>query len=191
MPTSPDRRTPGTAPLAPGESGIHRRQRRKAGLRNAPRAAGAALGATVLFLTGCSAAPPDPAVTGVSSSAAGPKSKTAAPAPAATKTAASGPVAPADATAVLRTKLTDVLGRLAAGTPKPSTAQVRDALIGAGVAAGSLAVSESTTPTGLAADSIEAAVRQDKDCVIGQVREGSVTVTVLPVLASGKCFVGS
>ncbi|MFP5312722.1 MAG: DUF6993 domain-containing protein, partial [Actinomycetes bacterium] len=37
----------------------------------------------------------------------------------------------------------------------------------------------------------EAAVLQGRDCVIGPVREGTVTVTVLPVLASGKCFVGS
>lgn len=191
MPTSPDRRTPGTLQSVPGSSGAHRRPRGKDGLRHATRAAGAALGATALFLTGCSATPPDPAVTGVAPSASGTEGKAATPAPAATKSATAGPPAAADATAALRTKVTDVLGRLAAGTPKPSTAQVRDALTGAGVATGSLEVSESTTPTGLAADSIEAAVRQEKDCVIGQVREGAVTVTVLPVLASGKCFVGS
>jgi hypothetical protein len=54
-----------------------------------------------------------------------------------------------------------------------------------------LEVSQSRTPTGLEADAIEAAVRQGGDCVIGQVRDGAVAVTVLPVLASGKCFVGS
>lgn len=191
MPTSPDRRTPGSLQPVPGSSGATRRPRGKDGLRQASRAALAALGATVLFLAGCSATPPDPAVTGFSPSASGAESKAAAPAPDATKTAPAGPSAPADTTAALRTRLTDALGRLAAGTPKPSTAQVRDALTGAGVATGSLEVSESTTPTGLAADSVEAAVRQEKDCVIGQVREGAVTVTVLPVLASGKCFVGS
>lgn len=153
--------------------------------------AGATFGATVLFLAGCSSTPTDPAVTGVPPSASGAENKTATPAPAATKTAVAGPSAPAEASAALRSKLSDVLGRLAAGTPKPSTSQVREALTGAGIATGSLEVSESTTPTGLAADSIEAAVRQAKDCVIGQVREGAVTVTVLPVLASGKCFVGS
>jgi hypothetical protein len=39
-------------------------------------------------------------------------------------------------------------------------------------------------------DAIEAAALQGKDCVIGQIRDGSVVVTVLPVLATGKCFVG-
>ena len=75
--------------------------------------------------------------------------------------------------------------------PNPATAQVSDALIGAGIAPGVLEVSQSRTPTGLEADAIEAAVLQGGDCVIGQVRDGAVAVTVLPVLASGKCFVGT
>jgi len=87
--------------------------------------------------------------------------------------------------------VTDTLTKLASGTPKPATAQVSEALTGAGIAPGVLQVSQSRTPTGLEADAIEAAVLQGRDCVIGQVREGAVTVTVLPVLASGKCFVGS
>ena len=64
------------------------------------------------------------------------------------------------------------------------------ALTGAGVTALSLEVSASRTPTGLEVDAIEAAALQDKDCVIGQMREGKVTV-VLPVLSTGKCFVGA
>lgn len=87
--------------------------------------------------------------------------------------------------------MTDTLTQLAAGTPKPATSQVTDALTAAGFASGALQVSQSRTPTGLEADAIEAAVLQGSDCVIGQVREGTVMVTVLPVLASGKCFVGS
>lgn len=87
--------------------------------------------------------------------------------------------------------MTDTLTKLATGTPKPASAQVSDALTGAGIAPAALQVSQSRTPTGLEADAIEAAVLEGKDCVIGQVREGTVTVTVLPVLASGKCFVGS
>lgn len=47
------------------------------------------------------------------------------------------------------------------------------------------------TPTGLAVDAIEAATPVAEECVIGQVRDGHVTVTILPVLASGLCFVGS
>ncbi|WP_407709564.1 DUF6993 domain-containing protein [Arthrobacter nitrophenolicus] len=95
------------------------------------------------------------------------------------------------ATEEVKETVTTVLTQLAAAAPKPATAQVTDALTGAGIAPGVLQVSQSRTPTGLEADAIEAAVLQGKDCVIGQVREGTVTVTVLPVLANGKCFVGS
>ncbi|WJH23013.1 DUF6993 domain-containing protein [Pseudarthrobacter defluvii] len=105
-------------------------------------------------------------------------------------TSGGAPAAAAATEAVKRT-VTDTLTKLASGTPKPATAQVSEALTGAGIAPGVLQVSQSRTPTGLEADAIEAAVLQGRDCVIGQVREGAVTVTVLPVLASGKCFVGS
>lgn len=112
---------------------------------------------------------------------------------AAGSSAAAGGRAPAEdpATAVLRQTVTDVLSRLAAGTPKPATAQVTEALTGAGIAPAALEVSESSTPTGLEADAVEAAVLQGSDCVVGQIRDGGVAVTVLPVLATGKCFVGS
>ncbi|MGF9646442.1 hypothetical protein AAIH32_00595 [Pseudarthrobacter oxydans] len=97
----------------------------------------------------------------------------------------------AAATETVKKTVTDALGRLAAGSPKPATVQVTEALTGAGVDPAALQVSQSRTPTGLEADAIEASVLQGSDCVIGQVRDGAVTVTVLPVLASGKCFVGS
>ncbi|UKA73892.1 DUF6993 domain-containing protein [Arthrobacter sp. FW306-07-I] len=107
-----------------------------------------------------------------------------------TYAAASAAAAEAATDTVKRT-VTDTLTKLASGTPKPATGQVSEALTGAGIAPAVLQVSQSRTPTGLEADAIEAAVLQGRDCVIGQVREGAVTVTVLPVLASGKCFVGS
>ncbi|MGK3648370.1 DUF6993 domain-containing protein [Pseudarthrobacter enclensis] len=103
----------------------------------------------------------------------------------------SGTTADATATDSMKRTVTEALTRLASGTPKPATAQVTEVLAAAGVGPSVLQVSQSRTPTGLEADAIEAAVLQGKDCVIGQVREGAVTVTVLPVLASGKCFVGS
>ncbi|WP_411373500.1 DUF6993 domain-containing protein [Arthrobacter sp. MPF02] len=106
-------------------------------------------------------------------------------------TSAQPPAPDAAATETVRRTVTDTLTQLAAGTPKPATSQVTDALTAAGFASGALQVSQSRTPTGLEADAIEAAVLQGSDCVIGQVREGTVMVTVLPVLASGKCFVGS
>ncbi|MDI3195136.1 hypothetical protein QK290_11945 [Pseudarthrobacter sp. AL07] len=107
-----------------------------------------------------------------------------------TRPAAASP-AEDPAIAVLKQTVTDALGRLAAGTPRPATAQMTDALTGAGIAVAALEVSASRTPTGLEADAIEAAVLQGTKCVVGQVRDGSVTVIVLPVLASGKCFVGA
>ncbi len=114
----------------------------------------------------------------------GPGSAGETPAPAATTAEDPG-------TAAMKQTVTDALTRLAAGTPKPATAQVTEALTGAGVAPAALEVSASRTPTGLQADAIESAVLQGSDCVLGHIRDGSVTVTVLPVLASGKCFVGA
>ncbi len=107
-----------------------------------------------------------------------------------TQPAATSPAEDPDIVAMKQT-VTDALGKLAAGTPKPATAQVTDALTGAGISPPALEVSASRTPTGLEADAIEAAVLQGTDCVVGQVRDGNVTVIVLPVLASGKCFVGA
>ncbi|MBT2552355.1 hypothetical protein J7I89_04820 [Arthrobacter sp. ISL-5] len=87
--------------------------------------------------------------------------------------------------------MTDALGSLTAGNPKPGTEQITAALTAAGVPARTLEVSAGRTPTGLDVDSIEAAAVRGKDCVVGQIRDGKVTVTVLPVLSNGKCFVGA
>lgn len=176
--------------------------------------AGAALAGAVLasVLSGCVAGPSaGPAVketTGSQQLSASPAAGTTAPpqpgqaadqvpqsagasAQPLADTSGGASAAAAAATEKVKVTVTDALTRLAAGAPKPATAQVSDALTGAGIAASQLQVSQSRTPTGLEADAIEAAVLQGRDCVIGQVREGAVTVTVLPVLASGKCFVGS
>ena len=156
--------------------------------------------AVATALSACAGiSPPGPATSTAGSSATSPAG-TATPAtdapateaPPSAAARASGPAAgEAPATAALKQTLADTLNRLAAGTPKPATAQVTDALTGAGIPGPALEVSESRTPTGLEADAIEAAVLQGTDCVVGQIRDGSVTVSVLPVLASGKCFVGT
>ncbi|WP_461165073.1 DUF6993 domain-containing protein [Arthrobacter sp. R4-81] len=99
--------------------------------------------------------------------------------------------APAPATALLRDKVEHALKNLAAGSAKPTRDQMVAALTAAGVSSSALEVSASQTPTGLEVDAIEAAALQDKDCVIGQVREGKVTVIILPVLSTGKCFAGT
>lgn len=169
--------------------------------RNVPVAIAACLAAAVA-LTACtggaqtepaeSTAAPAGASREASASPAVPEPPATAPTPAEAAAPANIPATAEDpATAALKQTVTDVLGRLAAGTPRPATAQLIDALTGAGIVAAALEVSESRTPTGLEADAIEAAVLQGKNCVIGQVRDGGVSVTVLPVLVSGKCFVGS
>lgn len=162
-----------------------------------PARAAAAIAAgllTTVLMAACGGGPPavpGPAATG---SAAGPSANETGTA-AATEQTNAGPsessAAVDPATSAMKQTVADALNRLAAGTPKPATAQVAEALTGAGVAPAALEVSASRTPTGLAADAIESAVLQGADCVFGHIRDGSVTVTVLPVLASGKCFVGS
>ena len=111
-------------------------------------------------LSACTGSQPGPAAsTAVSSST--PPASAAAPSTAPTQGAAaqaSGSAEGNPATATLKQTLADALNRLAAGTPKPATAQVADALTGAGIPGTALEVSESRTPTGLEADAIEAAV---------------------------------
>jgi len=130
--------------------------------------------------------------TGLATTGTG-QATTSAPTATQQRTARPGASAMAEdpATAVMKQTVTDALVRLAAASPKPATAQVTDALTGAGIPAAALEVSASRTPTGLEADAIESAVLQGTACVLGQVRDGNVTVTVLPVLASGRCFVGA
>ncbi|BAS09426.1 hypothetical protein AHiyo4_28480 [Arthrobacter sp. Hiyo4] len=143
----------------------------------------------VLTLAACTGGSPTAAGTGPAT-----PGEVAIPSdPASSGTTQPAATSPAEDPAIVAMKQTvaDALGRLAAGTPKPATAQVTDALTGAGISTAALEVSASRTPTGLEADAIEAAVLQGTDCVVGQVRDGNVTVIVLPVLANGKCFVGA
>lgn len=73
----------------------------------------------------------------------------------------------------------------------PNRDQMKQAMITAGADQTKLEISLDKTPTGLAVDAIEAATQLDKQCVIGQVRAGKAFVTVLPVLATGFCFIGN
>lgn len=179
------------------------------GLGGMPRLRAAVGGAVLIaVLAGCTSGPPaeqpGAGASDTAPSSQGPTAGAGAEAPVATevpagdKQAGSGPGMAAGAqdgtspaTESVRKTVEEALARLAAGSPKPETAQVTEVLTVAGISPAALQVSPSRTPTGLEADAIEAAVLQGTDCVIGQVREGTVTVTVLPVLASGKCFVGS
>lgn len=129
-----------------------------------------------------------PATTAAS---AKPSASAAAPGALASSAPAAGSGASAGSTAALQRTITDVLGSVIKANAKPAQADITAALTAAGVPAKNLEVSAGRTPTGLEVDSMEAAAVQGKECVVGQIREGKVAVTVLPALSNGKCFVGA
>ena len=90
----------------------------------------------------------------------------------------------------MKSKVESVLIKASSGAGQPQTAGIRESLVNAGIPAGDLDVTAGRTPTGLAADALEAGVRDGSSCIVAQIRNGSVTVSVLPVLASGRCLVG-
>ena len=148
-----------------------------------------ALAAVLLSALAACTAPGDQATVNQAAT----QSATAASAPAKPPASAAVTKAPAAAgtTAKLQQTMTDVLGSVVAANSKPATADITAALTAAGVPARNLEVSAGRTPTGLDVDSMEAAAVQGKECVIGQIRDGKVTVAVLPALSNGKCFVGA
>ncbi|KAD3720724.1 hypothetical protein GD627_06655 [Arthrobacter yangruifuii] len=83
------------------------------------------------------------------------------------------------------------LGKLAAANPAPGRDAVMEAFTSAGFPADAVEVSADRTPTGLDVDSIQAAAVHDGECIFGEVRDGAATVTVLPPLSDGSCFVGN
>ncbi|GAB3531549.1 hypothetical protein GCM10027403_02110 [Arthrobacter tecti] len=94
------------------------------------------------------------------------------------------------AAAAFASEVGETLAALAAELPEPGREAVREAFITAGAEEGSVEVSLDTTPTGLEVDAITGAVAVESVCVFGHVRDGQVSVTQLPVLAGGDCFVG-
>ena len=105
--------------------------------------------------------------------------------------ATESPAPAAAAPSAVNQSVTTALQALVASAPQPSTAQVRESLAGAGIAPAAMEVSASRTPTGLAADAVEVGVLGQDECVMVQLRAGTVTTSVLPVLPTGRCFVGS
>lgn len=102
------------------------------------------------------------------------------------------PTVPAERSAAeaFSNKAKDSLTKLASTTKAPNREQMLAAMLEAGAVKEKTELSVDITPTGLAVDAIEAATRVADKCVIAQVRDGKVAVTILPVLASGRCFVG-
>ena len=143
----------------------------------------------VIGMAACSS--PAPTVT----SPAGPTASAgSAPAAGGQGTDAASPgvtgTSPAAPSAV-STAVEAALQALVASSPQPSTAQVRESLSTAGFAPAAVEVSAARTPTGLAADAVEVGVLGDNECVMAQLRSGTVATSVLPVLPNGRCFIGS
>jgi hypothetical protein len=149
-----------------------------------------ALLATSMILGGCALLPTSPA-TATSDRAAGTTAVASEDAPA-TPAMTGGNKTPEAKTAAqeLQDKVRASLTSLAAGTKSPNREQMMQAMIEAGAVQENVEISVDITPTGLAVDAIETATSVAKECVVGQVRGGEVAVTILPVLASGRCFVG-
>lgn len=141
--------------------------------------------AASLALGGCSFLPSGMQASDPTQTAAG-----AAPAQDGTE-AEVKPPEPQSAAQELSGKVKESLATLAAGAKSPTREQMMAAMLAAGAVQEKVELSLDITPTGLAVDAIEAATPVAEECVIGQVRDGHVTVTILPVLASGLCFVGS
>jgi hypothetical protein len=86
------------------------------------------------------------------------------------------------------------LRSLAGSRDAVTSDQVRAAIVqgfsDAGAAPETVEVSIDRTPTGLDVEAIHGAGRIIGTCIVGEVRDGTVSLAVLPVLASGLCFVG-
>ncbi|WP_434618285.1 DUF6993 domain-containing protein [Arthrobacter sp. A5] len=96
----------------------------------------------------------------------------------------------ADAVSAMQLSVEKALTKLSEVSPQPDRGQVEAALAQAGTAPEMTEVSDSRTPTGLKADGVEAGVLSGTQCVMAKIRDGQVSVAVLPVLSSGKCFIG-
>jgi hypothetical protein len=96
-----------------------------------------------------------------------------------------------ESTSHAKARVEAALSTLTAADRKPGTGQIRAVLIDAGFPSDSVEVTASRTPTGLEADAVEAAVAAGRNCIVTQLRDGNVTSAVLPVLADGRCLVGT
>ncbi|MDI3213853.1 hypothetical protein [Arthrobacter sp. AL12] len=139
----------------------------------------------VIGMAACSA--PEPTVTPGSVWPPGSAGSTTAPAGQPTAAASPSGAAPS----AVSQSVSAALQALVASSPQPSTAQVRESLAAAGFAPAAVEVSAARTPTGLAADAVEVGVLGGNECVMAQLRSGTVATSVLPVLPNGRCFIGT
>lgn len=135
--------------------------------------------AVTLAATGCSLLPSDAT-----------SLETTGSAPTVGSTAAAKAPQSQSAADVLAAKVKVSLTKLGNATKSPNRQQMTAAMVEAGASKEKVEVSIDKTPTGLAVDAIEAAAPMARQCIIGQVRDGKASIAVLPLLASGRCFVG-
>jgi hypothetical protein len=153
-----------------------------------------ALAAVLLALTSCASSAPadDSAVVAPASDAADPAATPEGPEEPAQAAATAS--APEGDLAKVSGAVDAALQELVDGQDSVTSDQVRGAIEqgfgAADAAAESVEVSVDRTPTGLDVDAIQGAGLLGGRCVFGEVREGVVSVVVLPALASGRCFVG-
>lgn len=152
--------------------------------------------ALLLTLAACTSSQ-DPTVASGNPVAVAPQSSAAtapSPAPLASSHGASAEAsasAPAtDPTAGIRSAVEKALSQVAASASKPTRQQISSALASAGLDPSAAEISQDRTPTGLDVDVIQAAVVSGKQCVVGQIRDHTVEMAVLPILGTGHCFVG-
>lgn len=152
---------------------------------------GAVFAAVALCVAACSPAStlPDnqrvvPVSTPVAPSQPSASETPSAPAPTLSKEPGGDP-------AVAKDKLATSLSALLSFTPEPSTAEIRDYLAKEGIKAEKLQVSATTTPTGLKADATTVSWANGENCIMGFIADQKSSVSVLPILPDGTCFIGT
>jgi hypothetical protein len=139
----------------------------------------------------CAAVATTVALGGCGLAAAGSHVQVSQVVPAAPSPGQASPTAPPDApTADAMSAVASALNALAARTATPDSEALRAAFDSAGFDPAAVEVSVDVTPTGLEVDAMTAAVPVGVSCIFGHIREGVVSVTELPVLSGGRCFVG-
>ncbi|MBN9607052.1 MAG: hypothetical protein J0G30_10615 [Actinomycetales bacterium] len=143
----------------------------------------AASAATIaLALAGCVESPaPEPTTTRPSSTA-----PPASPAPTAPPT-----YDPEGSAADNQAYFDHVIAELVATNPNPKGRDLIDALVNGGFDKSAMEVTPDETSVRLDADAIQFSVRIGDDCLIGDWGGGTASSTVLPVLPTGTCLVGT
>lgn len=155
---------------------------------------GAVLTAIALCVAACSPAstvPDNQRVVPLSTPVA-PSEPSASATPSASLAPAPSPsTEPGDDPAVAKDKLATSLSALLSFSPEPSTVEIRDYLTKEGIKAENLQVSATTTPTGLKADATTVGWANGKNCIMGFIADQKSSVSVLPILPDGTCFIGT